>query len=197
MSDGVQWILLGEDKQAVTFLRRLVVAMGANARRVIELPLAATTTGACGSQYVVARYAKELPAFRASVARMNTKFLVHLDADDRNIAQRQRELAQACEDLGVPPRGPKEAIALLIPKRNLETWIAALDPTQLEARRGADPNLPLEERVFRHLSAESGCSGAVEALIHLLKFKARTPAPLIPDLPSLDEAVVELRRVWP
>ena len=195
MSDGVQWILLGEDKQAVTFLRRLVVSMGTNARRVIELPVAATTTGACGSQYVVARYAQELPAFRSKAARTNTKLLVHIDADDRTVLQRHRELAQACADAGLPPRGPNEAIALLIPKRNLETWIAALDPTQLEAQRGADATQPLEERVFRHLSEESGCSGAVEALARHLK--SRAPAPLIPDLPSLDEAVVELRRVWP
>ncbi|MCK6520276.1 hypothetical protein L6R49_02440 [Myxococcota bacterium] len=195
MSDGVQWILLGEDKQAVTFLRRLVVAMGANARRVIELPVAATTTGACGSQYVVARYARELPAFRANAARMSTKLLVHIDADDRTVLQRQRELAQACADAGLPPRGPNEAIALLIPKRNLETWIASLDPSQHDAQRGADPTQPLEERVFRHLTEESGCSGAVEALARHLR--SRAPAPLIPDLPSLDEAVVELRRVWP
>lgn len=195
MSDGIQWILLGEDKQAVTFLRRLVVTMGANARRLKALPVAKDMTGACGSQYVVDAYAQLLPKFRANAARMNTKLLVHIDADDRTVLQRHRELAQACADAGLPPRGPNEAIALLIPKRNLETWIAALDPTQLDAQRGADATQPLEERVFRHLTEESGCSGAVEGLARHLK--SRTPAPLIPDLPSLDEAVVELRRVWP
>ncbi len=195
MSDGVQWLLLGEDEQALTFLYRLVVGLGANRRRVTKLPPASDVTGACGSQYVVDRYARELPGFRAQAAKAKTALLVHLDADDRSVKARREELDRAVNSVRLKPRWDNEAIALLIPKRNLETWIAALDPTQLEARRGADPNLPLEERVFRHLSAESGCSGAVEALIHLLK--SRAPAPLIPDLPSLDEAVFELRRVWP
>jgi hypothetical protein len=195
MSDGIQWVLLGEDKQAVTFLRRLVVSLGANPRRLKALPVAKDVTGACGSQYVVDAYAELLPKFRANAARMNTKLLVHLDADDRTVLQRQRELAQACTDAGLPSRGPTEAIALLIPRRNLETWIVALDPTQLDAQRGADATQPLEERVFRHLTEESGCSGAVEALARHLK--ARTNPPLVPELPSLDLAVTELRRIWP
>lgn len=195
MSDGVQWLLLGEDEQALTFLYRLVVGLGANRRRVTKLPPASDVTGACGSQYVVDRYAKELPAFRAQAAKAKTALLVHLDADDRSVKARREELDRAVNNARLKPRWDNEAIALLIPKRNLETWIASLDPSQHDAQRGADPTQPLEERVFRHLTEESGCSGAVEALARHLR--SRAPAPLIPDLPSLDEAVVELRRVWP
>ncbi len=52
--------------------------------------------------------------------------MVIVDADTRTLHQRRQELASALEEAKLTPRDVGEAIALLIPKRNVETWILCL-----------------------------------------------------------------------
>ncbi len=52
--------------------------------------------------------------------------MVVVDADAKTVAERERELEQALRGVGEHAREPSEAIALLIPKRHIETWILCL-----------------------------------------------------------------------
>jgi hypothetical protein len=111
-----------------------------------------------------------------------TALVVATDADLRPVAQRENELAAALQATGEQPRGETEAIVLLIPKRNVETWICCLtgervdEVTDYKNRRGIDDMI----------------KPTAEAL-----YQWSRPRHVIPTncVPSLQRAFPELRRL--
>jgi hypothetical protein len=75
--------------------------------------------------WVFDEFAKELRAFRQRQTKAETLLIVVVDADDASIDDRRRELNDRAIRAGLAPVSPDE-IALLIPKRHIETWIQAL-----------------------------------------------------------------------
>ena len=80
---------------------------------------------------------RRLSAFRTQAARARTVLVVHTDADYLSVSERLRCLEQERERVNaegrsrggkneIASRGPKEAVAILVPKWNIETWIHCL-----------------------------------------------------------------------
>lgn len=73
--------------------------------------------------------------------------MVIVDADTRTLHQRRQELASTLENAKITPRDVIKAIALLIPKRNVETWILCLtgdeidEQTDYKVRDGLDQKI--------------------------------------------------------
>ncbi len=55
-----------------------------------------------------------------------------MDADRETVERRQQQLREAAQKAEMTPRTETEAIAHLIPKRNIETWILCLGLVEVD-----------------------------------------------------------------
>lgn len=140
-ADRVRVTVLCEDLQAWSFCRHALIEMGFQSREIYRVPYPGDVfrsgegglharggyvVHACGSQHVRETYPIELAALRRLHRR--AALLVHIDVDnsrakDRTVDERVDELHRACDRGDVPRRVAGEAVALLVPRRNIETWI--------------------------------------------------------------------------
>jgi hypothetical protein len=178
MSRKVTAIVLCEDKQSRTVLYRYL-KHERSFDRVRVLPLPAGQ--GCGSQYVRENYAREVRGQRdKSVAEV---LVVHIDADNRTVADRHRELADELKDAGMEPRGPDEPIALVVPRWEMETWLH-----HYLGRAEVVETEPYPK--FKGWEAEAA-EPTVAALVALVDGRAAAPA----NIPSIGVAAAELRRL--
>jgi len=80
MADGVQAIVLCDGLQDWVFVRRALIALGYEPRRIRPIPFPADGRGS-GEQHVREKYATEVRSHRCRAARMKTILVVHTDAD--------------------------------------------------------------------------------------------------------------------
>lgn len=126
MPDGTQAVVLCEGLQDSVFVRRALIELGYEPRRIRVLPFPHDGQGS-GEQHVRERYPNEVRSHRSGAARMKTVLVVHTDADTRTVQDRYHSLEEQLDAAQMSRRGPNEAIAVLIPKRNTETWIHYFD----------------------------------------------------------------------
>jgi len=119
MSIGV--VLLCEDLQLATFMRRFLKRRGWGPHEIRE-EIAPPGQGS-GEQWVRERYPDELSAVRG---RGNVALVVGTDADTMTVAQRIATLDRQCQARNVTARAAREAVVMVVPKRNIETWFAYL-----------------------------------------------------------------------
>ena len=122
VSRTVQLTLLCEDRQQEAFLRRFFARMGWKGRMRVEK---SPSGRGSGEQWVRERFPRELEGFRRShVARA---LVAMIDADSATVSERINGFECACKAMDVEPRRSEERVALFIPRRNIETWIAYLE----------------------------------------------------------------------
>jgi hypothetical protein len=190
VSDRAQFIVLSEDQQAQVFIRRALIKTGAKRRRIRCIEPASVTDGGAGDAYVIKKYPLEVKAFRSQSASASTGLVVHIDADPRkSVEERHRQLAAALTDTQLSTRGQDEPIAELVPKRNIETWIYALD-NSLPSHPGKSLT---EVDEFPRLRYESDCSVAAEAFGEHARKGTVPPSAKV--VPSLLDGLKEFRRL--
>ncbi len=125
MSEASQIVVLCEDKLHRVVVYRFLRSWGVGAHAIRMLP--GPSSGA-GEKYVRDRYPDEIKAFRARSAKARTALIVMVDADTRSVRERQAQIDAACRtDPRLAPRAPEEAVAHIVPKRNVSTWLAYLN----------------------------------------------------------------------
>jgi hypothetical protein len=190
VSSSAQFVVLCEDLQAQVFICRALIRAGANTRRIRKVSLPSTVAGGAGHAYVVANYPREVKAFRRQNASTSTGLIAHIDADPTHtVARRHAQLADALKRAGERARQPTEPIAELVPKRNIETWIYALD-VSLSADQGKSLN---EVEAYPKIALPSECAKAAEAFAdhaHL-----NTTPQTAGSVPSLLDGIAEFRRL--
>ena len=135
-------MILGEDLRHANLVRRYLEQCG-HERRCLRFMLASPGRGA-GEQHVRLNYAKEVNAYRNAAQRRRAALVVIIDADTCTVRQRRQELADALIEAHLETRQAKETIALLTPRRNVETWILCLtgdhvdEQTDYKGRAGLD-----------------------------------------------------------
>lgn len=177
MTRKVQVFVLCEDLQTSTLIRQYLVARGYPGRniRVDKLP------AACASQWVRERCAGAVHVNRTRAVAEH--LVVHTDADDHAVAERHKHLADALHAAGREPRGPKEPIALVVPKWETETWLHHFLGT---------PDVVEDHQGYRKFSEQADAAGpGAGALLACVSGNAPPPA----NLPSFATAVAELRRL--
>lgn len=117
-------VVLAEDLNQGNFARRYLIRAGHDARKV-AVRLAPPGKGS-GEQYVREHYPIEVKYYRHRSSSRSAALLVTIDADVGAVADREAELAASLARGGEAPRQPADAISLLIPKRNIETWVLCL-----------------------------------------------------------------------
>ena len=119
----------------------------------------------------------ELMAMRNALSKA---LVVMTDADTMSVAERIETLRRKCIDEGVEWRRGAEAVLLIIPKRNIETWLAYL--------RGETVD---DELSYPKYSNEADCREQVRELAKMCKQgELRIPAPA-----SLSAACEEWQRM--
>ena len=104
-----------------------------------------------------------------------------IDGDNYSVEQRQKQMDEACKQKGVSPRNLSDKVAVFVPMRNIETWLAYLD--------GEDVN---ETDTYPRLERERECRRHVDVLDQMcIEEKLRTPAPA-----SLEAACREYDNVF-
>jgi hypothetical protein len=176
MSRNVQVVIVCEDRQHEAFARRFLARAGKQFRvqRVERSPKGRGT----GEQYVRERFAKELAGYRARRHKgvEGQAVVVLVDADVRSVAERIEQLETGGSDVHAARRRAGERVAIFVPARNIETWLAYLD--------GQTVN---EQDDYPRLKRERNCQRHVDRLYDMCQRKAlRDPAP-----PSLQAACVE------
>lgn len=167
-------VILCEGKQDEVFLRRFLKQNGYGHHRVRCRPYPAGRGS--GKQFVQDEYAKELVEHRRRARRMNIALIVMHDCDTETM-----EVSRAILE-GSGTRSANERIALLFPRRNIETWIHFLQDGG-----------PVDESTrYRKLLRESECHSVVDHLASKDEYRLSADVP-----PSLRAACTELQRIFP
>jgi len=168
MSDrAARMIVLCEDLQHAVFTRRLLKDLGFPSRR-IRIERAQTGKGAA-DRFVLDMYPEEVKEYRSRASYMKIGLVTLVDADTDPFPQRYRQLNEELDAEDLDRRRDDEKICILIPKRNIETWIYAL--------RGDDVD---EEQSYPKLEREGNCQPSVDQLVNYLQ--DGWPDDLIPSL---------------
>lgn len=181
MPSSIYAVVLCEGLQDWVFCRRVLTTLGFAGRDVY--PVMAPGGKGSGEQFVRESYAKQVAAVRARTARRRAALMVQTDADVLTVSERAKTLADALQAAREPARGPNERVALLIPKRNVETWIHFYLSGPPADDSTAYPKLT---------GRESECWPAAEAFAE----DVRTPTVPAGAPPSLPPALVETRRLF-
>ena len=170
--------LVCEDRQHEVFIRSFLRLTGWETRK-LRVEMNPKGRGS-GEQWVRQTYAQEVKRLRAS-SHVAQGLIVAIDQDkpglDRD-EQLQEELR--CADLG--RRGKDERIAHIIPARNIETWLAYLEGSDVD-----------ETTTYPKLAKERDCKKLIRVLKRMCDANMlRQPAP-----PSLERACDEYRKRLP
>ncbi len=183
MSRNVHFVLLCEDTQHDTFVRRFLDKLGWSTRR-LRVVKAPPGRGAA-EQFVREHFPVELSSYRSRRGQVGQALLVMLDGDDRGVKTRLDTLVEACRSKQIQPREDGDRVAIFVPTWRIETWFAYLDGESIDEGRDDYPRL----------RRPRDCQKYVDVLVHMCRErKLREPAP-----PSLVAACDEYRArlaVW-
>lgn len=155
-SRRVRVVLLCEDSQHEAFARRFLKGMGWNIRE-LRIEKSPSATGSA-EQWVREKFAKELDIYRQRKARASSGLIVMIDADTNEVQSRINDFEEACNARQIPFRTEEDTVAIVVPKRNIETWIHYLNGTQVD-----------EDTGYQKLPRERLCGPAVQELVRLCR----------------------------
>jgi hypothetical protein len=144
----------------------------------LDLHVAPKGRGAADG-FVLSEFQRLVKAQRKRSGKAKTGLLTMVDADIREV----NAVAANFDGKLDSKRGPKEHIAVFIPKRNIGTWVRCLGE-----RRAVD-----EATDYGRWSKDSDCHPAVDHFLEL----ARTQASQVPDdcPPSVKRSLEEYPRI--
>lgn len=183
MAPDLSFILLGEDQVHVNFVRRWLLNEGISARQIRVREVAADATGDGGEKYVRQQFPAEVQYYRARANHRRIALIVIIDADLETVARRKQQLEHSLGDL---PRQRAERIALVVPRRNIETWLMVLlEPSTANIDEDTD---------FKHAFRRRSAKACEEAGPRFAEFLRREPIP--GDLPPLAAVRPEIARLF-
>ncbi|MHC5724018.1 MAG: hypothetical protein ACYTXY_07625 [Nostoc sp.] len=179
----VQIVILCEDRQQEVFAVHFLRIRGFNTKNVrVNKSLEGRGSG---EQHVREHYAAEIKAHRRKNYRSGM-IVVMIDADTATVEETLKELDNALIEDSQEPRQPNEAIAIFVPRRNIETWIHYLRTGEIVEEEGQNSRYP------KFSKNESACKPYVEQLVNQCYQGLDYKAPQ-----SLQAACGELQRLLP
>ena len=154
----VKIVVLCEDSQHEAFIRRFLKGMGWDTR-VIRVEKSPSALGAA-EQWVREKFAYELMAYRQRRQRAASALMTMIDADKKDVLDRINEFEKTCNAQQIAFRTDDEAVAIAVPKRNIETWIHYLDGNTVDENRS---------KPYPKLERARNCKPAVDRLVQLCK----------------------------
>lgn len=175
---GVSITLLCEDSQTDAFVRRFLRRRNFGSRDIYTRPLPAGRQS--GEQWVREEYPDELRAIRG---RQNAYLIVVTDADTNTTAARRAQLDAACRREGVRPRDDRDPVLVIVPRRNIETWLTYLGGATVD-----------EDTPYRKLKRESECATHANNLYRMCHEDQRIDDGAPPSLREACEEYGKLQR---
>ena len=123
---GVDVMILAEDKRHEMLLYRHLLSRGYTRHKIRICPWFPKYQTQ-GLPFVRAEYELQVQALRDKAHRVNAALLVMVDADDETVEQRLQELDALLFAADKPRRADEENIAIVVARRNVETWFFFLD----------------------------------------------------------------------
>lgn len=153
MGNSAQVVVLAEDQQHQNFAYHWLRRRGFGVSQIRLLPLPAGR--GAGEQYVRENYVHQLKEQRRRAASMKCHLVVVVDADMLPVQQRHQQLDEALQQAGLAQRSTGEQVCVLIPKRNVETWIHYLVAGPVDEATDYKPKTADECRQASRVLAES------------------------------------------
>ncbi|WRH68413.1 MAG: hypothetical protein RSE13_09545 [Planktothrix sp. GU0601_MAG3] len=147
----VQIVILCEDRQQEVFARHFLKMRGFTGP---FRPNICPKGSQSGEQYVRTQYVAEVKAYRQNRNRISIGLVVLIDADNGTLQERLNQLTNALGEDSQPDRRSDEAIAIFIPKHNIETWIHFLQGEVVNE----------EDKYAKFQNNEAFCKPSVENL---------------------------------
>ncbi len=180
MSKASQIIILCEDKAHEVFVKHFLKKGWGVKPRAIRVPPYPSGKGS-GKKHVEDNISREAEALRRR--HPSTILLVIRDADELSVDQAKADL----EDRIEPPRDDNEPIAFIIPKWEIETWIAYLD---------GNPNVDESDKeTYKNKYAKIAESKDVHPFVDKLADDCKKNRPLASAPDSLQKACIEFVRI--
>lgn len=154
MTRNVQLVVLCEDRQHWTFVRRFLERRGWNKRRIRQVPSPAGRGSA--EQFVRRRFPRELQGYRARRTHIDQGLVVMLDGDAVGLEERLRSLDESCRERRVEPRRDDDRVAVFVPTWNIETWFVYLDGQAVDEAESDYPKLERPRDCQRHVDTLVG-----------------------------------------
>ncbi len=151
-------IILCEDRRQSNFVRHCLKKKGWNNREIKE-KICPPALGSA-EQFVRDQFPNELQDFRTRSAKAKTILITVVDGDVKGFGDR-------CEDLAVPFRNDDEAVAILIPTRNIDTWLYYLKGNRVN-----------EEDDYKNRNEDKDCKQTAKKLL-----ESCSSSGLISDIP--------------
>lgn len=111
-NDVAEVVVVYEDVRHLQVIRRYLELLPVGVRRIREVP----PPSSCGEQHVRLQFASELDYYRDVSKRRSAALIGIVDADVVTVEERSRHFPMPTDE---------EVVVLLVPKRNVETWIVA------------------------------------------------------------------------
>lgn len=175
---GVSIVLLCEDSQTNSFVRRFLKRRHFGHRDITTLPL--PDGSGSGEQWVRERYPDQLRAIRG---RQAAYLIVVTDADTRSSGAIRAGLDAHCREKHVPPRVANDPVIMAVPRRNIETWFAYLDGNEVD-----------EASTYPKLARERDCDRHAQRLHAMCHEEQRLVEPSPPSLAEACQEYARLRR---
>lgn len=118
MSRASEIVVVCEDRAHEVFVRRFLRTGWKNKKRIRVVPY--PSGQGSGKAHVLASIGKEARALASRAAR--TALIVVVDADNQTVGEVHAQLDKAMRG-----RKPGQAIAYIVPKWSIDTWLACLD----------------------------------------------------------------------
>ena len=162
VSRQVNLVVLCEDSQHETFLRRFLKARNWDRRR-IRIERGPGGMGS-GEQFVRTSFPRELGKYRQKKNQVAIDLVVMIDGDSLGVIGRIRQLADQCRECDIDMRQEGGKVAIFIPTWNIETWLAYLDGAAVDETERNYPKLGRPRECARHARdlAESCRSGELK-----------------------------------
>jgi len=173
-------VVLAEDYRQGHFASHYLKRDGQNYRS-IRLKISPPGQGS-GAQYVLEHYPDEVGLYRTNSARRRSALIAAIDADTGTLADRGKQLEAALKTAGQGKRKPSERIALLIPRRHIETWILCLTDEKVDETAKYKSRGDVDKRI----------RGAAKNFFDWSRAGFSVPAGCVP---SLKLGLREIRRV--
>jgi len=179
-----QTILLCEDNPQERCLLSFLAQAGVNRRSIRSLVASRLQHGG-NAGWVLQEFPRQLRACRQRSKLVRTQLLVMLDADDFSVAQRWQQLADRVQQDGDAKLDLVEPVAILVPKRHIETWLCCLLGQPVTESEDCKAKVVLSKNNFRT---------AGQQLYQWSRQNAR-PGPTCVE--SLNLALPQLRKIVP
>lgn len=177
-----QVVVLCEDKRHWAVLHHFLKQHGIGERkiRVVKSP---GGRGAADS-FIRKQFPAEVRAYRSKCSHLNICLLVMIDADPGNSpGDRINMLHESLRKKGIDPVKPEDRIALVVPRRNIESWMHFVIDNVID-----------EKTDYKHDHSDSDSRLCGERLKQIqMQFRAGSTADALP--PSLGEAIREIERI--